>query len=190
MRESASERLTATAARLFQERGLTRVGINEIIREADVARMSLYNNFKSKEDLALAAYAAVSKNRQDALDAVIAASDGPEAAILGIFDLAVNLADQASFRGCVFVDLAAHVADDDARLLNLVRNHKAALRSRFSSLAEQAGLADADTIARQLLALWDGSLTDAFIEGDKTPISAARGAAEQLLRQGEQCRRA
>lgn len=184
MRESANERLTATAARLFQERGLTRVGINEIIREADVARMSLYNNFKSKEDLALAAYAAVSKNRRDAIDAAIDASGGPEAAILAVFDLAAELAGRASFRGCVFIDLAAHAAVEDTRLLDLVRSHKAALRDRFTRLAQQAGRSDPETLARQLLALWDGSLTDAFIEGDAAPISAARSAAEHLLRQG------
>lgn len=182
MRESTSERLTAAAARLFQERGLTRVGINEIIREADVARMSLYNNFTSKEDLALAAYAAVSNNRKDAVDAAIDASCGPEAAILAIFDLAAELAGGTSFRGCVFIDLAAHAAVEDARLLDLVRSHKALLRDRFTRLAQQAGMADPETLARQLLALWDGSLTDAFIEGDTAPISAARCAAEHLLR--------
>jgi len=185
MQESATERLTATAARLFQERGLTRVGINEIIREADVARMSLYNNFKSKEDLALTAYAAVSKNRRDAIDAAIDASGGPEAAILAIFDLAAELAGRASFRGCVFIDLAAHAAVEDTRLLDLVRSHKAALRDSFTRLALQARMADPETLARQLLALWDGSLTDAFIERDTAPISAARSAAERLLRQGE-----
>ncbi|WP_185020747.1 TetR/AcrR family transcriptional regulator [Histidinibacterium lentulum] len=174
-----------TAARLFQERGLNRVGINEIIREADVARMSLYNNFKSKEDLALAAYGAVSKSRQDAVDAAIAASDGPEAAILAIFDLAADLAGGASFRGCAFIDLAAHAAVDDARLIDLVRRHKSALRGRFSRLAERAGVADPEKTARQLLALWDGSLTDAFIEGDAAPVSAARCAAEHLLSQGK-----
>ena len=185
MQESAAERLTATAARLFQERGLTRVGINEIIREADVARMSLYNNFRSKEDLALAAYAAMSKCRQDAVDSAIAAAAKPEAAILAIFDLAVDLASRASFRGCAFIDLAAHAGLNDARLLDLARGHKAALRGRFSRLAQQAGRSDPETLARQLLALWDGSLTDAFIEGDTAPISAARSAAERLLRQCE-----
>jgi len=185
MQESAAERLTATAARLFQERGLTRVGLNEILRAADVARMALYHNCRSKEDLALAAYAAMSKCRQDAVDSAIAAAAKPEAAILAIFDLAVDLASRASFRGCAFIDLAAHAGLNDARLLDLARGHKAALRGRFSRLAQQAGRSDPETLARQLLALWDGSLTDAFIEGDTAPISAARSAAERLLRQGE-----
>lgn len=182
MQEPAPQRLTATAARLFQERGLTRVGINEIIREADVARMSLYNNFTSKEDLALAAYTKVSQDRQDAVDAVIAASDGPGAAVLAIFDLAADLARRDAFRGCAFIDLAAHAEREDARLLDLVRRHKAALRNRFARLAGQAGAGEPEMAARQLLALWDGSLTDAFIEGDVAPILAARGAAERLLK--------
>jgi AcrR family transcriptional regulator len=147
--------------------------------------MSLYNNFRSKEDLALAAYAAVSTSRRDAVDSAIAAAGRPDAAILAIFDLAAELASRSSFRGCAFIDLAAHAGFDDARLLDLVRSHKAALRARFARLAQQAGLAEPETLARQLLALWDGSLTDAFIEGGTAPISAARSAAERLLRLGE-----
>jgi len=71
MSRTATDRLTGTALRLFQEKGFARVGINEIIREADVARMSLYNNFGSKDDLALAAYSALSRERQAAMDAAI-----------------------------------------------------------------------------------------------------------------------
>lgn len=183
MRESATDRLTATAARLFQERGLTRVGINEIIREADVARMSLYNNFKSKEDLALAAYAAVSKSRQEAVDIAIEASDGPEAAILAIFDLAAELAGRSSFRGCSFINLAAHAGVEDARLLDLVRVHKRALRDRFEGLACDLGDPVPETTGRQLLALWDGALMDAFVEGDVAPITAARAAAVKIIAQ-------
>lgn len=181
MRETATDRLTATAARLFQDRGLTRVGINEIIREADVARMSLYNNFKSKEDLALAAYGAVSKSRQDAVHAAIDAADGPEAAILAIFDLAAELAGRSSFRGCAFINLAAHIGVEDARLLDLARGHKRALRACFEGLARDTGDPAPETTGRQLLALWDGALVDAFIEGDVAPIIAARAAAAKII---------
>jgi AcrR family transcriptional regulator len=84
------------------------VGINEIIREADVARMSLYNHFASKEDLALAACAAPSEARQDAFDAAISAAATPGEAVIALFDLARDLARAPEFRGCAFVGLAAH----------------------------------------------------------------------------------
>lgn len=181
MQEPAAQRLTATAARLFQERGLTRVGINEIIREADVARMSLYNNFGSKEALALAAYGEVSKDRHEAMEAAIAASAGPAEAILAMFDLAAALADSPSFKGCAFVNLAAHVGIDDERLVDLVKGHKRTLRGSFERLAADLGVAEPMVLGRQLLALWDGALVDAFIEGTSDPILAARAAAAKLI---------
>ena len=78
--------------------------------------------------------------------------------------------------GCAFLDLAAHSGPDDAPLIALVRHHKAALRDRFTRLALESGTHDAICSDGQLLALWDGALSDAFIEGDVAPIAAgARG---------------
>lgn len=181
MTDTTAERLTATAIRLFQDRGFARVGIDQIVREAEVARMSLYNNFHSKEGLALAAYAALSQARQEAVDAVISAAPDPQAAILAIFDLAQTLAGRPSFRGCAFINLAAQVGSSEERLVALVRRHKAALRERFARLAAERGEPEPELLSRQLLALWDGALADAFIEGDIAPIRAARRAAEHLL---------
>ena len=38
-----------------------------------------------------------------------------------------------------------------------------------------------EAMGRQLLALWDGALVDAFIEGDVAPIIAARAAAAKII---------
>lgn len=181
MSPNARDRLLETATRLFAERGLSRVGINEIIGEAQVARMSLYNNFSSKEDLALAAYKELSEARHSAIAKAVAVESSPKAAILTVFDVAIEIALQPQFRGCAFLNLSAHVGGSDGPLLRLIQSHKAALRDRFTRLAQAHGHADPDTIGRQLLALWDGSISDAFIEGDPAAIRAARMAAEQLL---------
>lgn len=183
MPDVPSERLTTTAARLFQQKGFARVGINEIVREANVARMSLYNNFRSKEELAVAAYASLSEARQNAIDEVIATATTPDAAILAIFDLAEDLASKQSFRGCAFVNLAAHIGAEDERLMSLVRRHKGAIRQRFVDLTSRNGAPDPDRLSRQLLALWDGGLVSAFIEDDLAPIAAARAAAASLIGQ-------
>lgn len=185
MSQTATDRLTGTALRLFQEKGFARVGINEIIREADVARMSLYNNFGSKDDLALAAYTALSRERQAAMDQAIAAVNGPKAVLISLFDLAENLAARPGFRGCAFINLAAQTAGGDEPLLTLVRAHKTALRERFIGLAARSGAADPAALGRQLLALWDGAIIAAFLESDTAPIRAARAAAQTLI--GEAC---
>ena len=54
-RRSARERILAAASDLFYREGMQNVGIDRIIAESGVAKMSLYNNFKSKDEL-IAAY--------------------------------------------------------------------------------------------------------------------------------------
>ena len=50
----ARQRILETADRLFYQDGLRAVGIDRIIAEANVAKMSLYKHFPSKDDLILA----------------------------------------------------------------------------------------------------------------------------------------
>ena len=51
---TARERLLDAAGRLFYADGIAATGINAITAEAGVARMSLYNNFASRDELMLA----------------------------------------------------------------------------------------------------------------------------------------
>src|ERR1017187_10770216 len=53
-RGSARDRLLAAAAECFYNHGVNGTGIDTITAAARVAKMSLYNNFASKDDLVLA----------------------------------------------------------------------------------------------------------------------------------------
>src|SRR5262249_8650023 len=57
----ARQRILETADRLFYQDGIRAVGIDRIIAEANVAKMSLYKHFPSKDDLILA----VLKHREE-----------------------------------------------------------------------------------------------------------------------------
>ena len=47
-------RIIETASSLFYKNGYNATGINEIISETGIAKATLYNHFKSKEDICLA----------------------------------------------------------------------------------------------------------------------------------------
>ncbi|NNL55187.1 MAG: helix-turn-helix transcriptional regulator, partial [Woeseia sp.] len=51
---NARERILQAAYKLFSKRGIGNVGIDAIVLESGCAKSSLYNNFASKEALALA----------------------------------------------------------------------------------------------------------------------------------------
>src|SRR5579862_3034028 len=48
---AARERILATAADLFYRRGIHAVGVDAIVAESGVAKMSFYRHFPSKDDL-------------------------------------------------------------------------------------------------------------------------------------------
>ena len=54
-RKTPRERILDTAQALFYSQGIRAVGIDMIIEKSGVAKMSLYRNFRSKDDL-VAAY--------------------------------------------------------------------------------------------------------------------------------------
>ncbi|MFT6754704.1 MAG: AcrR family transcriptional regulator, partial [Urechidicola sp.] len=51
-KQGVKERIIATASDLFYNQGYNQTGINQIISEAGVAKASLYQHFRSKEDIA------------------------------------------------------------------------------------------------------------------------------------------
>jgi AcrR family transcriptional regulator len=50
----ARDKVFAVAADRFYRKGIHAVGVEEIVREAGVAKISLYRNFASKDDLVVA----------------------------------------------------------------------------------------------------------------------------------------
>lgn len=53
-RSGVRERIIIAASRLFYFEGYNQTGINQIIEEAEVAKVSMYQHFRSKEDIAVA----------------------------------------------------------------------------------------------------------------------------------------
>jgi len=51
---SARDRILETAQRLFYRHGIRAVGVDRIIAESGVAKMSFYRHFPSKRDLVIA----------------------------------------------------------------------------------------------------------------------------------------
>jgi AcrR family transcriptional regulator len=181
---SPRDRLIYTAGRLFYDRGLPNVGINEVTEKAGVARMTLYNNFASKEALALAAFEKQSEQRRVLIEKHLKRVQTAGERICAMFDVAERLASEPRFRGCAFINVAAQEPEPKTRMHALVRNHKNWLRGIFRDNAEQAGHRNPDLAGQQLLALWDGALVQAFIQGSVEPIRASREAARLLIPAG------
>src|SRR3954466_563153 len=80
------DHLVAVAQKMFCDAGFHAVGVDAILERAGVARMTLYKNFGSKEELILAALKREDVMfRQWLVSSVEARSQRPEDRILAIF---------------------------------------------------------------------------------------------------------
>jgi TetR/AcrR family transcriptional regulator, transcriptional repressor for nem operon len=75
--EQNRERVIATAARLFRERGIDGIGLFDLMRAAGLTPGGFYRQFKSKDDLIVQAVKRAYKDMSEDIADRIAASDDP-----------------------------------------------------------------------------------------------------------------
>jgi AcrR family transcriptional regulator len=179
-RGSARERILAAANELFYEEGIHSVGIDRVIERAGVAKASLYNTFGSKDGLVRAYLMSRQASREDRITRGIARFNTPREKLLGIYDVLAERFAEPAFRGCAFINASGEAwpgsAIDDVR--EYARDW---VRTLFVGLARDAGAADPEALAMQLILLYDGALVGAQLDSDPTVALAARSAAVTLI---------
>ena len=184
-RPSARTRLLTAAAECFYDQGVNATGIDTIIATAGVAKMSLYNNFASKDELVLAYLQARHEEWLELYRARARQAKSPRERILAVFDAYVDHAEfayQHGFRGCGLLNAAAELpAGAPGR--DLVRRHKEEVESllvghlvEFGADPEQAA-----STGEQLAFLLEGAVARAGLEGDAARLQHARSIAGSLL---------
>ena len=181
-RPSARERILDTAYDLFSRHGTRAVGVDRIIAECGIAKMTLYRNFPSKDDLILAFL-----ERRDELwtRAWLEAEaqrrgSTPAERLLAIFDTFAGWFAQEGFEGCSFINVMLEIDDVSNPVRQATVRHLADIRTFVAGLAEEAGIQDPDGFARQWHILMKGSIV-AAAEGDVEAAARAQELGALLL---------
>ncbi len=180
-RGSASrDRLLETARRLFTRHGASNVGINDVTAAAGVARMTLYNNFPSKDALTAAVYEEMARAALQALNGMKTAGRTDEENILAIFDHFDRSEQEADYRGCPFIHASLQVGDVSGPIHAIVQSYKRALREHIIQVLDK-GRKNRGELADQIVLLLDGAVTEAYLKGVADPVAVAKRAAATLL---------
>ncbi|WP_043307875.1 TetR/AcrR family transcriptional regulator [Pseudomonas sp. ML96] len=180
MASSKREQLINTALELFYREGYHATGIDRILAESGVAKMTLYKHFRSKDEL----IQAVLENREQVVLeqlAALRASASPREAVLLVFDGLHAWISEADFCGCSFINAAAEFQDRQHPIHQQAATFKAAFAEHLRQALEQLGAADALQLANQLQFLFEGALSMAHVQGPADQALQARAAAETLL---------
>jgi AcrR family transcriptional regulator len=181
-RESGRERVSRAAYELFSRDGIRAVGIDAVIARAGTAKMTLYRNFPSKNDLILDFL-----RRREQLwtrEWLEAESrrrgETPRQQLLAIFDVFSEWFSKPDFDGCAFLTTMIETNDPVHPVHQAAVGHLANIRAFLGELAAAAGIADADGFARKWHILMKGSIMAAH-EGDTAAAVRAREVGELLL---------
>jgi AcrR family transcriptional regulator len=180
--KSARQRILETATELFYREGIRAVGIDTIIARSGVAKMSLYRNFASKDDLVVAFLRYRDGIYWEWWDHVMARHpDDPRCQIADLFASLMRRVTSPLYRGCPFINTATEFPDPDHPARALCLANKRELRRRLKELAQRAGARDPQGLADQLLLLMEGAYASAQNFRARGPAPSLQGAAEVLL---------
>lgn len=177
----ARERILEAATRLFYRDGFRAVGIDAVIAEAGVAKMSLYRHFPSKDDLIVAYLEESNRRFWDWIDNATAEVEDPGDKLAAMFEAMQTLSTSPQCLGCTFQGTAAEFPDRSHPCHEVALAHKQAVRDRFKGLAAEAGLRDSGALADQLLLLMDGAWVAARMFGPDNPAAGLTAAATTLI---------
>ncbi len=180
-RSGAAERLLDTAARLFYARGVSNVGINEIIARAGVARMTLYHHFPSKDALIKAVLERRLEERDEWLQPAHDMAGEPLGRMLAVFDLFVDWATTPDFRGSPLVAATFELGGQLNAARPFAQAHGQRLEQYFETQASEAGLHDPTGLATQLVMLLEGASVVVLVKGDTKAAALAKSAAASLI---------
>ena len=181
-RPSRRDHIINVAIALFCEHGFHATGVDTIMRTAKVSKKTLYNHFRSKDELILAALQLHDGEfRNNFMKDVEALADTPRARLLAIFDAAEKWFNGQNFFGCMFVNVVGEYSDPASPMRAVSRNFKQMIRRYIYELSVKAGAPEPDALADEIALLFEGAIVTAQISGDPTGAKTAKNVAELLL---------
>jgi AcrR family transcriptional regulator len=179
----AGEKVFEVAAELFYSQSIRAVGVETIVKQAGVAKISLYRSFASKDDLIVAYLDNRNADYWRNVDRIVAKhKDDPRAQLRALIDHVADRATTPGYRGCPFINYAAEFPHADHPGHRLVDTNKRKMLRRLVGLADAIGAPRSAQLADALFLLIEGAYASSqTLGGRKGPAKALPQAAEALV---------
>ena len=178
------ERLLLAAQQLTYTHGVG-VGVDALLKEAGVARRSLYEHFGGKDGLiAEVLRRSTSEDEADYRATMAAAGDDPRARLLAVVDRLGRIASAPDFHGCRYLAADLALTDPAHPGHEVTRAYRRTVHGLFADEFRALGHTRPEFAADQLLILVDGLLAAGATRPDIRPEAASRELAEHVIDSG------
>jgi AcrR family transcriptional regulator len=177
------ERIISAASKLFYSEGIRAVSVDAVADAAGLTKRTLYYHFRSKDDLVAAYLAARDQPNLALFQRWFTEADGAlPARVQAIFRQLARSASHPKWKGCGFLRTSAELANLPGHpAIRIGAAHKKKFEAWLGATFEEAGIAKASLLARQILLLLDGSFAVVQLHRDPSYMETAGQAAFSLV---------
>ncbi len=183
-RVSKREQLINASMLLFYENGFHATGIDKILVTAKVSKKTMYQYFRSKDELIYAAlrhYDSVFRNQF--MKDVEASGRTPIEKLRGVFDVLERQFTKDVYFGCLCTNAIAEYSAKDSMVREIANQCASQIRAYVAQLAKEANLKEPDDLADQLYLIYRGACTVAHVSQSPQQAHVAKRIADRLIDQ-------
>jgi AcrR family transcriptional regulator len=172
-KKRAGDRVFQVAADLFYKEGIRAIGVETIVKQAGVAKISLYREFESKDDLIVAYLGKRNVDYWRNVDRIMAAKpDDPRAQVRALVSYVAGRATASGYRGCPFINYASEFPDPLHPGHRIVDENKREMRRRLVALSKAIGASRPAQLADALFLLIEGAYASSQTLGGRNGPAA------------------
>jgi len=178
MKKPMQEHILAVASSLFQTRGINATGVDTIVAEAEIAKMTLYKYFRTKEELILAVLRQADDELRFWITERLSRPDvKPSGKLLTFLDAMEEWISAPGFTGLPFQKASSEFPQAENPIHQFSAGISAEFRAYIAELAAESGAKDPQALAMQLSLLIEGAaMTEQIVKGSGAAASARKAA--------------
>ena len=178
-------RIIETASILFYKNGYNSTGINEIISESGIAKATLYNHFKSKEDICLAYLHYKNTTFLKDIEAYTNLKLKGKLRILALFDFLQIFFKDKNFNGCWCIKTISEIPMENEKIRNEIQTQKNLFIQLISNLItdnlENIEEKEINSLARQIYLLYESAVGESYLHQADWPIKETKNLCSKII---------
>jgi AcrR family transcriptional regulator len=175
------ERILETAAKLFYAGGYRAIGVDRLIAESGVAKMTFYKHFPSKDDLISAYLEQSSQNFWNWIETITKDQPDPRLQLEQIFAAVATRSIQPACLGCAFMAAALEFPDVEHQAHKVALQYKKDVLAKLTELSTASQAREPEVLGAGLMLLMDGAWSAARMFGPGNHAKNVSAAARALI---------
>ncbi|QTD38411.1 TetR/AcrR family transcriptional regulator [Polaribacter batillariae] len=174
-----------TASDLFYNNGYNLTGINEIISEAGIAKATLYNHFKSKEDICISYLNYKNDAFLRLIKDFISSKENGIPRIIAILEFLQLFYNDSKFNGCWCINTISELPKENVKVRSEIQKQKKDflefIEEIISKNLPNKTKEETASLSKQIYLLYESAVAESYLHQNDWPIKSAIHLCKKII---------